>query len=140
MTRRTDQIASTIQRALEEVIARGLSDPRVQGLISVTKVDVTPDLKTAQVMISVYPHEKAELTLHGLKAASAYIRREVSNRVSLSRVPAFVFKVDQTTWKHAKALEAISKATEDLAKRRGVAEGAAPDQEEDNGASRGDQP
>lgn len=94
MRRRAQQIASTMQRELQKVIAKGFNDPRIRGLITVTKVEMTDDLKNAKAYISVMPAERAELTMHGIKAASKRIRRDVMERIHLKEMPALRFEYD----------------------------------------------
>ena len=94
MTQRTDQVASTLKRATQEILSRGLADPRVQGLITVTRVDVSADLANATLFCSVTPHKHEELSMHGLKSASKWVRRQVSDKVRFRRMPKFIFKVD----------------------------------------------
>lgn len=94
MRRRAQQIASTMQRELQKVIAKGFNDPRIRGLITVTKVEMTDDLKNAKAYISVLPVERAELTMHGIKAASKRIRRDVMERIHLKEMPALRFEYD----------------------------------------------
>ena len=55
MSQRTDQVASTLKRATQEVLSRGLADPRVQGLLTVTRVDVSADLANATLYCTVNP-------------------------------------------------------------------------------------
>ena len=63
MSRRTEQLASTLHRAIQEVIGRGFQDPRISGLITVTSVKVTEDMRSATVMVSVLPAERQNLTM-----------------------------------------------------------------------------
>ena len=70
MTQRTEQVAATLKKAIQDVIVRGLSDPRAKGLITVTRVEVSPDLADATVFCSVVPHDQEEISLHGLQSAS----------------------------------------------------------------------
>lgn len=113
MTRRTEQIASTLQRALQEVLARGLADPRFGGLVTVTGVKVAPDLRTADVLISVLPAEKQDLTMHAIRHAAGHLRREVSDLVAMRSVPTLQFRADVSLKKQAEVLRAISRAAAD---------------------------
>lgn len=117
MSRRADQIASVLHRALEEVIARGFNDPRIQGLVSVTRVSVSADFRNATIGVSVFPHEKAQVSLHGLRAAAGHIRRRVGEQVAMRAVPQLAFELDESVRKHAEALEAIARASADLKQR-----------------------
>ena len=96
MSHRVEQITSTIQRAVQTVISRGLNDPRVRGLVSVTKVVVDDDLAKATVFISVMPAERGELTMHGLRAATKRIRRDVGNLIRLRHTPRLIFRLDDS--------------------------------------------
>jgi ribosome-binding factor A len=93
--RRKLQLESLLLRAVQERLARGLSDPRVRGLVTATRLELTEDLKRAKVFISVMPAEHAGLTMHGLKAATPRIRRDVMEKVHLREMPALVFVYDE---------------------------------------------
>lgn len=109
MSQRTQRVASVLRDALQAILTKGLQDPRVRGLITVVKVTVADDLTEATVHVSVMPAEHAELTMHGLRAASAHIRRQIGNATSLSRVPTIGFRLDTSSLKQAGVLEAIAK-------------------------------
>lgn len=108
MTRRAEQVSSVIQRAVQQVLSGGLSDPRIAGLITVTSVNVSPDLATAVISVSVLPEEKQDLTLHGLRAASTFIRREAGEIIDSRKLPEFVFKLDKALKKQAEVLGALA--------------------------------
>lgn len=110
MSHRKEQVASTLQRAIQQVMARGLNDPRIRGLITVTDVQVPPDLKTATVMISVLPEERQRLTLQGVQDAARHIRREVGEIVAMRQIPELHFKLDLSLKRQAEAMSAIAKA------------------------------
>ncbi len=112
MPQRTAQVASLIQRAVQSALSRGLHDDRVRGLISVTKVEVSPDLANATVYVSVLPAERAELTLHGLRHAASRIRSQVAGAVSLRRVPRLAFSLDHSLKKQAEVDAALAEARE----------------------------
>lgn len=94
MKRRAQQISSTLQRELQGRMSKGFNDPRIRGLITITKVEITEDLKNAKAYISVMPAERAELTMHGIKAASGRIRRDVMDRLHLKEMPTLGFVYD----------------------------------------------
>lgn len=122
MSQRTDQVASTIRGALQELLARGLADPRIRGLITITSVRVSPDLHYVTAMVSVLPAEHAQLTLHGLNAASGKLRHDLGSLIRMRRIPELRFEFDESLKKHTDALGAISKAAEDLASRQSGAD------------------
>lgn len=92
--RRKLQLESLLLRSLQQRMARGLSDPRVRGLVTVTRLELSADLKRARAFISVMPHEHAELTMHGLRAATGRIRRDVMEGIHLKEMPALEFVYD----------------------------------------------
>lgn len=111
MKRRTEQLASTLRHALQEVIARGLSDPRISGMITITEVKIADDVKTASISVSVYPEEREELTMHGLTAAARHIRRKAGDLVAMHQLPELEFRLDKSLKKQAAVLGAIARAT-----------------------------
>ena len=110
MSRRTERIESILHRAIQQVLARGLNDPRMRGLITVTGIDVSPDLKNAKILISVLPEEHEALTMHGLRSAAKHIRHQVSNLVRMRTMPAFEFEVDRALKRQSEVLRAIALA------------------------------
>lgn len=115
MTRRTEQLGTEIQRAMQAILAEGLADPRIGGLITVTGVEVTPNLATAVISVSILPEAREDLTMHGLRAAAAFIRREAGERINARRLPEFVFKLDRRLKKQAEVLAAIAEASRERA-------------------------
>jgi ribosome-binding factor A len=107
MTVRSEQVASVIQRSVQQIISRGVNDPRVRGLISVTGVKLSPDLRQATIMVSVMPEEHATLTLHGLTSAARHIQRQLRELVELRRVPRVSFKLDDSIKRENRVLAAI---------------------------------
>src|SRR5688500_734970 len=94
MSRRTEQIGEAIREAVAEILARGLKDPRI-GFVTVTRVEATPDLRQAPVMVGVLGDKTAQdKTLAGLKQAAGYLRREVGQRLKLRFTPELVFQYD----------------------------------------------
>jgi ribosome-binding factor A len=96
------------------VLAKGLSDPRVRGLITVTRVEVPEDLKQASIHISVLPAENGELTMHGLRAAARHIRHQIADQLVMPNTPMLVFKHDVSTRQQAEVLGAIARARAEL--------------------------
>ncbi|MHC4909449.1 MAG: 30S ribosome-binding factor RbfA [Planctomycetota bacterium] len=110
MSQHLDQVASVLQRAIQAVLSRGLNDPRVRGLVSVTGVDLSSDLMQAVVRVSVLPEEHAELTMHGLRSATKHVRSSIARTVELRRVPKLVFKLDTSLKNEAAVQAAINQA------------------------------
>ena len=92
---RIGRINEEIQRELSDLI-RSLKDPRVQTLISITRVDTTPDLRYSKIYISVMDEEKQKDALRGLKSAGGWLRRELGSSLQLRYTPELVFELDDS--------------------------------------------
>ena len=92
---RIGRINEEIQRELSNLI-RTVKDPRVTGLISVTSVDTTTDLKFCKVYISVLDKSDVNQVLKGLKSASGYLRRELGRTLNLRNTPELPFDRDDS--------------------------------------------
>jgi len=94
---RSDRIAEEIKKAASEIINNDLKDPRIQGLISVTKVDVTKDLRNAKIYVSIYGDEKIKKkSFAGLKNAENFIRYEIGKKVFIKYLPEITFEYDDS--------------------------------------------
>lgn len=136
MSRRSERVAAEIQRALQKVFAKGLSDPRINGLITITSVKADEDLRTANVLLSVMPYEHAELTLHGLRAASKHIRHLIADDLVLPQTPHLRFKLDANAGKQADIFSALAKVRaelDDAEPENAASENAVPDETEQAG-------
>ncbi len=103
---RLGRINEEIQRELSSLI-RTVKDPRVTGMISVTGVDTTADLKYAKVYISVLDKSDCAQVLKGLKSASGYLRRELGRALQLRGTPELTFIQDDSIDKGAHILELL---------------------------------
>ena len=92
---RIGRINEEIQREMSSLI-RTVKDPRVTGLISVTAVDTTPDLKYCKLYISVLDKSDVNQVLKGLKSASGYLRRELGRTLNLRNTPELTFVRDDS--------------------------------------------
>lgn len=103
---RIGRINEEIQRELASLI-RSVKDPRVTGMISVTAVDTTPDLKFAKIYISVLDKTDCEQVLKGLKSASGYLRRELGRTLQLRYTPELTFVRDDSIDQGAHILDLL---------------------------------
>ena len=92
---RIGRINEEIQREMSSLI-RTVKDPRVSGMISVTAVDTTPDLKFCKLYISVLDKNDVDHVLKGLKSASGYLRRELGRALNLRNTPELTFVRDDS--------------------------------------------
>lgn len=100
---RIGRINEEIQRELASLIPN-VKDPRVTGMISVTAVETTQDLKYAKVFISVLDKTDGVQVLKGLKSASGYLRRELGRALQLRYTPELTFVRDDSIDKGARIL------------------------------------
>lgn len=90
---RISRINEEIMRELSTAI-RSLKDPRVQGMITITGVDTSSDLRTAKVYVSVYDKTRGKEVIKGLKSAGGYLRRHLGSTLQLRYTPELVFEED----------------------------------------------
>ena len=93
---RINRIDEEYKKELSNIIDRELKDPNITGLISVTKVKVTTDLKYAKVYVSIMGSKNLKDTMNGLKNASGYIRTELAKRINLRNTPEIIFEIDDS--------------------------------------------
>lgn len=107
---REGRINEEIKRELTAII-RELKDPRISsGLVSVLKTDVTKDLKFCKVYVSVLGDDRMKADVKkGLDSAKGYIKREISNRMSLRITPEPVFTIDNSIEEGDKILKIMEK-------------------------------
>lgn len=103
---RMGRINEEIQRTLSGLI-RTVKDPRVHGLLSITAVDTTADLKYAKVYVSSLDQSDMKEVLKGLKSASGYLRRELGHTLSLRATPELTFLQDDSMVKGAHILQVM---------------------------------
>ncbi|MBQ3760782.1 MAG: 30S ribosome-binding factor RbfA [Clostridia bacterium] len=92
---RIDRISQEVRHALDRIIRDSVKDPRVRGTWSVTRAEVTRDLKICKVRVSVLEDEYRSDLLKALKNASGFIRRELGREVDLRNTPQLIFEDDR---------------------------------------------
>ncbi len=95
MTRRTDQINDLLRSELSDLLREEVNDPRMHGLVTITRVDVSPDLRQARAYVSVLgTDEDRRSTMQALESARPFLRRELGARVKLRYTPNLRFVSD----------------------------------------------
>lgn len=93
-SRRQVQVADAIQHHMSDLIQRELKDPRI-GFVTVTRVEVSQDLKYARIYVSVLgTPEEQKKTMAALESGRGFIRREIGQRLDLRSVPEIQFRLD----------------------------------------------
>lgn len=95
-TNRLGRIDEELKKEISMVINYELKNPKVTGLISVTRVKITPDLKYAKVYVSILNSKNVKDSLANLKKSSGYIRTEIAKRINLRITPELVFVLDDS--------------------------------------------
>jgi ribosome-binding factor A len=94
VTRRAERVGEEIREEVARILAREVKDPRI-GFLTVTRADVTPDLRVARVYVAAMGDEgQRKKSLEGLRRAAGYIRRALGQRLRLRHTPEVVFQLD----------------------------------------------
>ena len=110
--RRPQRLAEQIREEISELAVSGLKDPRI-GFATITEVRLTPDLRLARVLVSVLgTAEEQEETLEGFRAAAAFIRRTLGQRLKMRRTPELEFQLDRTEERAARIEELLRRTHE----------------------------
>ncbi len=106
-TNRLNRINEDIQRELSVLIPR-VKDPRVQqGMVTVTGVETTPDLRYAKVYLSILGEVNEKELRRGLRSAGPWLRRELGGSLTLRYTPELVFERDRSIENGAKLTKLI---------------------------------
>jgi ribosome-binding factor A len=104
MSERTERVNALLREEISNLIRDDIRDPRMGGIVSVTHVDVSPDLRNAMVHISVLGDDAERAgTMQALERAAPFVRRELGKRLHLRTIPAVRFLAD-TSMADAQAL------------------------------------
>ncbi len=93
---RLERINEELKKEISHIISYELKNPNVTGLISVTRVKITPDLKYAKVAVSILNSKNVKETLAALKKSAGFIRTAVAKTVNLRITPELIFELDDS--------------------------------------------
>ncbi|MEJ2649380.1 MAG: 30S ribosome-binding factor RbfA [Sedimentisphaerales bacterium] len=118
-TRRQEKVARVVKEAVSDCLASHLSDPRIEGLVSVTKVEVAADLRNAEVFISVLGTDMASQnkTFNAITHASKRIQSFLAHRMQSKFCPVLHFKYDENFKKTLETMRMIDQAMGDIDKK-----------------------
>ena len=112
MTRRTDRINGFLRQEISQLVSRELNDPRLSGVVTITRVETSEDLHYAKVYISILGDQEAkETVLRGMGSAGGFIRRELRSRITLRHVPEIRFLLDESLDETEHILRLMDEAT-----------------------------
>ena len=113
-SRRVLKVAEAVREVVSMAILTDLQDPRISG-VTVTLVEVTPDLREAKIHVSIRGDENQQrLSLHGLRSAAGYLQQKVGRRIETRYTPKLKFELDLGV---KKSLE-ITRILDELAQAR----------------------
>lgn len=114
MRRRVERLNKVIKQEISALLEREVNDPRLDSLISVTRVSLSPDLKHARVFVSILGDEDHRCKmLAGFNSASGFLRRELGPRLHMRAVPQLSFEYDDSLEQGARVLDLIGQVSSD---------------------------
>ena len=111
MTRRQEKVARVVKEAVSDAIANHLGDPRIEGFVSVTKVDMAPDLRTEDVYISIFGKDNGtqRKTFAAITHAKSRIQSLLAKKIQSKFCPLLRFHDDQQFKKTLETMKLIDK-------------------------------
>ena len=128
---RQEKLGEQIAEDIIDLIRTRVKDPRI-GFVSVTRVEVSGDLRHAKVYVSVMgsPEERKE-TMQGLNKATGFLRHELASRLTLRYMPEIAFKLDNSIEEGSRVLELINKVSKEDEERKQTLEAQLASQQPD---------
>lgn len=114
-----ERVNEELKRELSNIINYELKNSKVTGIISITKVSVTPDLRYARIWITAINCKNKKETLLGLKQSSGFIRSSIAKKVNMRITPEFVFEFDESVEYGAKIDSILKDIMKDIKKEDG---------------------
>lgn len=112
MSRRIDRVSELLRTEISNLIAREIKDPRVAGVISITEVVASSDLRSARVYVSVMGRDSdRKAAMEGIRSAASFLRRELRDRVNLRHTPHMTFVLDDSIEEGERVLRLIEGTT-----------------------------
>src|ERR1700760_2626770 len=133
MSRRTERLGSTIQQELAQIIMRELSDPRLTGMPSITRVKVSPDLSVADVYMTIMGTQgQQNAALNALRHSAGLMRTKLTGAMTLRVAPYLKFHLDENLKKEIEMLELLDKVAKENKEldRRRAQESESPNPEQ----------
>ena len=97
MSRRTDRINEQLREEISILLTRSIKDPRLNGVISITRVVSSSDLRSARAYISVMGNQQVKQeALEGIRSAASFLRRELRDRINMKHTPFLTYELDDS--------------------------------------------
>ena len=128
---RQEKLGEQIAEDISDLIRTRVKDPRI-GFVSVTRVEVSGDLRHAKVYVSVMgSSEERKETMQGLNKATGFLRHELASRLTLRYMPEIAFKLDNSIEEGSRVLELINKVSREDEERKQTLEAQLASQQPD---------
>lgn len=112
MSRRLQRLNVLFRQELADLIRSELRDPRLGAMVSVTRVDISPDLENASAYVSVMGEDEEKVsTMKALSAAAPFLRRQLLERIHIRRIPTLRFVLDESIEEAARVLDLMKKVS-----------------------------
>jgi len=112
-SRRTEKIESLLQQEIAAIIQKEIKDPRLSGMVSVTRVECAPDMRNAAVFVSVFSLDKIEehreTDLEVLNHSAKYIMFLLSKKIEIRYIPELVFKIDRSIEQASRVIDILNR-------------------------------
>lgn len=113
MENRPKRLAELLKHEISELVQRHIKDPRI-GFVSITDVEVSPDLRHAKVYVSVLGNERErKATVAGLRSAAGFIKRELGRRLRVKHVPEITIIYDESLERGSRILNLIESVVQE---------------------------
>jgi ribosome-binding factor A len=115
-SRRQEKVARVVKEAVSAAIRDGLNDPRIEGFVSVTRTELTADLRNADVYISIFGSDEAaqRRTFQALTHARSRVQGFVADKLDSKFCPVLHFKLDEVFKKTLETMNLIDQAAREL--------------------------
>jgi ribosome-binding factor A len=127
--RRADRVAEAIRMEVATFLREGVKDPRIVGMVTVTAVEVTRDLRSARIYVSIYGSDvERSSTLEGLESLAGHLRARLGRALRLRVAPEVQFRQDQSVPNAARIESLLAQVREEQAARdrENIADAGAP--------------
>lgn len=110
MFTRVDRVRKTLMKELSDILCRGVKDPRIEGVVSITDIELPSDFSIAKVYVSIYSSEEQQKqVMEALKDNAPKMRKEIGKRIRLRNTPELHFFLDDSLERGSKVTDLINK-------------------------------
>ena len=128
MSRRRERFASALKIVVANLLQTELNDPRIRGLITVTRVSVSPDLRLAKVYVSILGDDGVQTSsLKGLRHAAGHLQSLLKKHLEFRVCPVLDFRLDEELKESLQTMALLDKVSAELAEKDSRTEAAAED-------------